>query len=127
MKLYQVQGSYLDKTLLSPPRPFLAAPHSNITMRWVRFNFDLDRYLNRIVPRSKLHYLPGKVSWILGYRRDPAPQIGNVLVWWWAFIGAFCGILIIEAVFHTKKLQAEGAPIVIASLVKLILGCPGAP
>lgn len=87
-------------------------------MRVLTWNFDLDRYLNPYIPLSRLHLLPKPVARILGHRHDhPAPSIGNVLVWWWAFIGAFSGILIVEAVFHTKKLEAEGLPMVIASLV----------
>jgi len=79
-------------------------------------DFDIDRYINPIIPRNRLHLLPKPISWILGYRNSAPPRIGNVLVWWWAFIGAFAGILIVEAVFQTKHLQAEGTPIVIASL-----------
>jgi hypothetical protein len=36
------------------------------------------------------------------------------------------GILIVEAVFRTERLQAEGVPIVIASLVQLTLQWPQA-
>lgn len=79
-------------------------------------NFDIDRYINHIIPRNRLHLLPTPISWILGYRNSSPPRIGNVVVWWWAFIGAFAGILTVEAVFQTKHLQAEGTPIVIASL-----------
>lgn len=85
----------------------------------VATSFDIDRYINRFVPPSWLHRLPKPIARFLGYRHPPAPPIGNVLVWWWAFIGAFSGILIVEAVFHTNKLQAEGVPLVIASLVCL--------
>lgn len=95
-------------------------------MRWVALNFDIDRYLNRIVPSSRLHLLPGPVSRFLGFRHNPAPPIGNVFVWLWALIGGFVGILIVEAVFRTERLQAEGVPIVIASLVQLTLQWPQA-
>lgn len=87
-------------------------------MRAAALSFDIDRYLNRFVPSSRLHLLPKPVARFLGYRHPPAPPIGNVVVWWWAFIGAFSGILIVEAVFHTDRLQAEGVPLVIASLVR---------
>jgi hypothetical protein len=94
-------------------------------MRGVALNLDIDRYLNRLVPSSKLHLLPKPVARFLGYRPAPAPPIGNVLVWWWAFIGAFSGLLVVEAVFHTERFQAEGVPLVIASLVRSILDSPG--
>ncbi|CZS91295.1 related to HPP family protein [Rhynchosporium agropyri] len=79
-------------------------------------NFDVDRYLNRIVPRSRLYLLPKPASWFLGHREAPRKPIGNVAVWFWSFIGAFAGILVIEAVFMSKVLQSDGAPIIIASL-----------
>lgn len=80
------------------------------------YNFDVDRYINPIVPRSRLYLLPKPVSWFLGHREKPPKQIGNVVTWFWAFIGAFCGILVIEAVFQTDMLQSDGAPIIIGSL-----------
>jgi hypothetical protein len=100
------------------------------TMHGPALDFDIDRFINRLVPYSRLHRLPKSISWILGYRPTPAPQMGSVLVWWWAFIGAFCGISVVEAVFNTDHLQAKGVPIVIASLVclpppfRLNLPCP---
>jgi hypothetical protein len=81
------------------------------------FNFDVDCYINRYIPRSRLDILPKPISWFLGYRDKSRAQIGNVLVWWWAFIGAFCSILVIEAVFQSEKLKIKGTPVVIASLV----------
>ena len=81
------------------------------------YNFDVDRYINPIVPRSRLYLLPKPISWFLGHREKPPKQIGNVVTWFWAFIGAFCGILVIEAVFQTDMLQSDGAPIIIGSLV----------
>lgn len=93
----------------------------NLTMGWLPtypINFDIDNYINPIIPRNRLHLLPKPISWILGYRNAAPLRIGNVLVWWWAFIGAFAGLLVVEAVFQTKHLQAEGTPIVIASLVR---------
>jgi hypothetical protein len=88
-------------------------------MRAQDLEFDVDHYLNRLIPRNRLHLLPKPISWFLGYRSSPGPRIGNVLVWWWAFIGAFTGLLVVEAVFQTEQLQSEGTPIVIASLVRL--------
>lgn len=88
------------------------------------YDFDIDRYISRIVPRSRLHILPKPISRFLGYRSTPAPPTGNILIWCWSFIGAFCGILIVEAVFETKHFQAQGVPPVVASLVCLPLQRP---
>ena len=120
--------AYLDEVFLSPlSLMYLAgqAQRQASTMRGVDLTFDIDHYLNRLVPSSRLHLLPKPVSRFLGYRHDPAPPIGNVMVWWWAFIGAFSGLLVVEAVFRSARLQAEGVPLVIASLVRPTLNIPG--
>ncbi|CZR50800.1 related to HPP family protein [Phialocephala subalpina] len=80
------------------------------------FDFDVDRYINHFVPRSRIYMLPKPISWFLGYRAERNRPIGSVLVWWWAFFGAFCSILVIEAVFQTERLKMEKTPLVIASL-----------
>jgi hypothetical protein len=81
------------------------------------FDFDVDHYINHFVPRSRIYLLPKPISWFLGYRAERSRPIGSVLVWWWAFFGAFCSILVIEAVFQTERLKMEKTPLVIASLV----------
>ncbi|PMD40081.1 HPP family protein-like protein [Hyaloscypha variabilis F] len=85
-------------------------------MREPAFDFDVDHYINRFVLRSRLHLLPTPISWLLGYRAKPMRRIGSVLVWLWAFIGAFAGLLVVEAVFQTDGIKDHGAPTVIASL-----------
>ena len=83
----------------------------------VALGFDIDHYLNRFIPSSRLHILPTPISWFLGYRREPGSRSDTLAAWFWAFIGAFCGIAIVEAVFHTAYFEARGAPLVIASFV----------
>ncbi|KAK2626542.1 hypothetical protein QTJ16_003717 [Diplocarpon rosae] len=80
------------------------------------FNFDIDRYINPFVPRPRLYLLPKPISWFLGHREKPTAPVGDVIVWFWAFIGALAGILAVEAVFRTDRLRSDGAPTVIASL-----------
>jgi hypothetical protein len=82
-------------------------------------NVDIDQYTSWIIPRNRLYLLPKPISWFLGYRSEAPPRIGSVLVAWWAFIGAFAGLLVVEAVFMTDALKSDGAPIVIASFVCL--------
>jgi hypothetical protein len=81
-------------------------------------NFDIDRYINRFIPRPRLHLLPRPISWFLGYRSKPIARIGSIVVAFWSFLGAFAGLLVVEAVFNTKAIKDSGAPIVIASLVR---------
>jgi len=93
-------------------------------MNTVGFDFDVDIYINRFVPRPRLYLLPKPISWFLGYRSSPERPIGNVLVWFWSFLGAFISIIVIEAVFRTETLMAHGTPLVIASLVLFLFGFP---
>ncbi|KAI9788118.1 MAG: hypothetical protein M1835_002459 [Candelina submexicana] len=79
-------------------------------------NFDIDKYLNRFVPRPRLHLLPKPVSWFLGYRDKPRREIGNVLVWGWSFVGAFCGVALIEGVVKSSpSIQSYAPPIILGS------------
>jgi hypothetical protein len=71
------------------------------------FDFDVDYYINPFIPRSFLHLVPTPVSWLLGHRFKPRLPIGSVLVWFWAFVGAFAGILVVEAVF---RIETEISP-----------------
>ncbi|CAG8951294.1 hypothetical protein HYFRA_00008044 [Hymenoscyphus fraxineus] len=79
------------------------------------FHFDVDEYVNRIIPRSRLYILPKSISRFLGYRAEPQQQVGSIFIWFWAFIGAFLGILIIETVFRADFLASHGAPVIVAS------------
>lgn len=81
-------------------------------------DFDIDVYINPIIPRPRLDLLPTPVSWFLGYRVEPPQRIGSVLVWFWAFIGAFAGILAVETAYMIPALKSEGTPIIIGSLVR---------
>jgi hypothetical protein len=86
-------------------------------MKATSLDFDVDLYLNRFVPLSRIYLLPKPISWLLGYRKEPVTPVGSLIVWLWSFIGAFAGILIVEAVFRTEGLQSHGTPIIIGSLV----------
>jgi hypothetical protein len=81
-------------------------------------DFDVDHYMNRFVPRPRLHLLPKPISWFLGYRSEPTPPLGSLVVWFYAFLGAFLGLIVVEAVFQAKGLKDHGAPTVVASLVR---------
>ncbi|PQE10097.1 HPP family protein [Rutstroemia sp. NJR-2017a BVV2] len=78
-------------------------------------DFNIDDYLNRFIPASRLHILPQYVSWFLGYRREQRAPVGTLVIWFWAFVGAFCGIAIVEGVYSTHFFKEHGTPLVIAS------------
>ncbi len=100
--------------------------HSNpyaMQHQQVIWDFHIDKYINRFIPRPRLDVLPIPISWFLGYRAKPKVRIGSSFVWVWAFIGAFLGLLVIEAVFQTEVFKSKGTPVVIASFVSSLSIC----
>lgn len=83
-------------------------------------HFDVDKYLNPYLPRNRLYRLPKPVSSFLGSRDRPREQIGNLLVAGWACLGAFIGVIIIEATFMIPAIKDHGVPLLVASFVRLI-------
>jgi hypothetical protein len=83
------------------------------------WDFDLDRYLNRVLPPSPLHRFPTPVTRFLGYRKAQRHDVGNVLGAFWSLMGAFCGLTVIAAVFdNTGSIQQHHPPALIASFVR---------
>lgn len=93
---------------------------SNMKVR--NWDIDIDRWLNHYIPRNQLSKLPRPVSRFLGYRDKPHYEVGNVLVAWWACVGAFVGVVIIEAVLMIPAINNLGVPVVIASFVSFPRG-----
>lgn len=87
------------------------------------WHFDVDEYLNPFIPRNRLHRLPKPIANILGSRDHPREQIGNLLVAAWACLGAFVGVIIIEATFMIPAIKDHGVPLLIASFVGLSMFC----
>jgi hypothetical protein len=84
-------------------------------------NFDIDNYLNRILPQPWLHYLPQAISYFFGYRKDTPKKRPDVIIWLWTWIGAFCGVAVIEAVFQRNPYFSDrGVPIIVGSFVSLL-------
>ncbi|GAB7342661.1 hypothetical protein MBLNU457_g0817t1 [Dothideomycetes sp. NU457] len=80
-------------------------------------HFDLDNYINPYIPASRISRLPRPIAHFLGYRKTPHRDVPNLLVYAWAFIGAFIGLLMIEALSkYAPGLQQYNPPIIIASL-----------
>jgi len=85
--------------------------------------FDIDNYLNHIIPRARFYLLPKPISHWFGYRappkgepKAPVPATSVLLVWLFSFLGAFIGIAIIENVFRNLPLLGgHSVPLVIAS------------
>ncbi|KAJ6445073.1 HPP family protein [Purpureocillium lavendulum] len=86
------------------------------TMGYRTWNFDIDRYLNPLVPAPPWRYLPYPVAHWFGYRKAKQRESGNLMPIFWAFIGIFCAILIIEAVSrHVPSFESKGVPMIVGS------------
>lgn len=81
-------------------------------------NFNIDNYINPIIPRNRLSRLPYSVSRFLGYRHAPPIEPPRLLVHLWSFLGAFIGILTVSALsIYAPGLAKYHPPTIIASLV----------
>ncbi|KAH8647315.1 HPP family-domain-containing protein [Xylariales sp. PMI_506] len=87
-----------------------------------KWHFNVDRYLNPWLPRPPWRYLPSVVTHFLGHRPSSKGHgsstrpMGNLVIIFWAFIGIFCGLAIIEVVGHAiPSFQERDAPIIIGS------------
>ena len=85
------------------------------------WHIDVDTHLNPYIPRNLVHRLPRSISHFLGHRDRPRTQIGNILVAGWALLGAFAGVVGVEAVFMAPIIKSHGAPLLITSFVCLEL------
>lgn len=83
-----------------------------------QWHFNIDPYLNPWIPRNPAHRLPSPLAYFLGHRHPDRAQraVGNLVSIFWAFIGVFAAILLIEAVsHHVNDFRANDAPIIVAS------------
>jgi hypothetical protein len=73
--------------------------------------------VERVIQRG-LARLPLPVSHWLGYRPKASPPSRTWVVCLWGFIGAFCGLSVILAIFgHTDYMRSRAVPPIIASFV----------
>ncbi|KAI1142611.1 HPP family-domain-containing protein [Hypoxylon sp. FL0543] len=81
-----------------------------------KWHFEIDQYLNPWLPAAPWKRVPYPVAHFLGHRPQPQRPLGNVAMVFWAFIGVFCAITIIEVLSHAiPSFQAHGSPIIIGS------------
>ncbi|THH03432.1 hypothetical protein EW146_g10444 [Bondarzewia mesenterica] len=82
-------------------------------------------------PASRLSRLPLWLSRWLGYRPSPPPKRPEYIVWFWSWVGAFCGLSVIMAVFGQAHYFIErNVPLLVASYgasAVLIYGAIEAP
>ncbi|KAI1662752.1 HPP family protein [Daldinia decipiens] len=81
-----------------------------------KWHFEIDQYLNPWIPAAPWKHLPYPVAHFLGHRSEHQRPLGNIAMTFWAFIGVFCSLTIIEAVGHAiPSFEEHGAPMIIGS------------
>ncbi|KAJ7453263.1 HPP family protein [Mycena galericulata] len=77
--------------------------------------------------RSPLARLPHWISRWFGYRSTPPPKQPDYIMWFWAFIGAFLGLSVLQAVFgYPQYFLQRHVPSIIASYAGSAVLCYGA-
>ncbi|KAM0344739.1 hypothetical protein ACHAPU_007111 [Fusarium lateritium] len=80
------------------------------------WNFDMDQFVNPFIPSPPWQHIPYPVAYILGYRRDKPRSLGTFVPVFWAFIGIFISLSVIElASERIPSFVERGAPIIVAS------------
>ncbi|KAJ6790312.1 hypothetical protein PWT90_10547 [Aphanocladium album] len=88
-------------------------PRPTVHHAW---NFDIDRFLNPIVPSPPWQYIPYPVAHFLGYRKTKPANTGNLMPTFWAFVGIFCAIIILQVVsMHIPSFESHHAPAIVGS------------
>ncbi|KAJ3477403.1 hypothetical protein NLG97_g8851 [Lecanicillium saksenae] len=88
-------------------------PRPTVHHAW---NFDIDRFLNPIVPSPPWKYIPYPVAHFLGYRKTKPANTGNLMPTFWAFVGIFCAIIILQvASMHIPSFESHHAPAIVGS------------
>lgn len=95
-------------------------------MGYRAWNFDIDRFLNPFVPAPPWPHLPYPIARWFGYRKTKPQPTGNLMPVFWAFIGVFCAITIIEAVsMHIPSFLSRDTPIIVGSFVRALVNPAG--
>lgn len=107
--LHRGEGCTMTQTIISIPGRWEA--------KFKDLNFDIDKYIGPVIPRSRLDRLPGPISHFLGYRDSPKRPIGNVAIATWSLFGGFIGTAILACFFMSDFIKDSGGPIIIGSYV----------
>ncbi|KAI6774972.1 hypothetical protein HG530_001730 [Fusarium avenaceum] len=87
-------------------------PFSNPTT----WTFDIDRFINPYVPSPPWQHIPYLVAYIFGYRRDKPRSLGTFVPVFWAFVGIFISLSVIElASERIPSFVERSAPMIVAS------------
>ncbi|THH14405.1 hypothetical protein EW146_g5921 [Bondarzewia mesenterica] len=77
--------------------------------------------------RNRLARLPPWLSHWLGYRSSPPKKQPDYIIYIWSFVGAFCGLSVLQAVFgHAHYFIKRNVPSIVASYGASAVLCYGA-
>ncbi|QIW99537.1 hypothetical protein AMS68_005055 [Peltaster fructicola] len=89
-------------------------------MSWIKqhiINFNIDTYLNPIVPTNQVERLPKPIAHFLGYRSKKHEEPPIIVSQALAFLGGFIGLLVIGAIYkYAPGISKFNPPVIIASL-----------
>ncbi|KAJ5752118.1 hypothetical protein N7520_009035 [Penicillium odoratum] len=89
---------------------------SRVLSRANTWHFDIDRYLDPLVPAPRWNAVPKPVAYFLGYRAERPKPLGNIVIAFWSLIGAFSGVALVASVSqHVPSFEARHVPAVIGS------------
>ncbi|KAI1187094.1 HPP family-domain-containing protein [Nemania serpens] len=81
-----------------------------------QLNFNIDKYLNPLIPSPPWQTIPYPVSYLLGYRKTPPERkCGNLLVTSRALVGIFGSLVLIQLVGHQIPWVASNGLRIVAS------------
>lgn len=80
-------------------------------------NFDIDDHLNRFIPHPRLSRLPAPISRFLGVCQGEYKEPPHLIICFWSFVGAICGILTVGGLYrYAPGLAKHNPPVIVASL-----------
>lgn len=86
------------------------------------WNFDIDRFLNPLIPAPRWNLVPQPIAHFLGYRSTAPKPLGNILIAFWSMVGAFVGVALVASVSkRVPSFEDRNAPAIIGSFVSACL------
>ncbi|KAI0018966.1 HPP family-domain-containing protein [Xylariomycetidae sp. FL0641] len=78
-------------------------------------NFDIDRYLNPLIPSPPWARIPQPIAHFLGHRNHDVKTCGNLVLVPWAAVGIFLSLILIQIICHQIAEIANHGPMIVAS------------
>lgn len=80
-------------------------------------NFDIDSYLNPLIPPSQLHHLPTPIAHFLGHRTHTPSEPPALVSWVLAFLATISGLCLVGGVYnYAPGVSQWNPPPLVASL-----------